>query len=60
MNILQIMEWARRRGEGTCRNPNGIVTVLLKEFFLGLVNFNERTEPPWTWKHYAVVPDTPD
>jgi hypothetical protein len=34
--------------------------VLLKEFFLGLVNFNERTEPPWTWKHYAAAPDIPD
>jgi hypothetical protein len=42
------------------RNPNGVVTVLLKEFFPGLVNFNGRTEPSWTWKHYIAAPDTPD
>jgi hypothetical protein len=40
------------------RNPNGVVTVLLKEFFPGL--FNGRKEPSWTWKHYVAAPDTPD
>jgi hypothetical protein len=34
--------------------------VLLKECFPDLVRFNGRTEPPWTWKHYATAPDTPD
>jgi hypothetical protein len=34
--------------------------VILKECFPGLVNFNGRTEPPWTWEHYAAAPDAPD
>jgi hypothetical protein len=61
MNILQPMERTRRRGGGgERRNPNGIVTVLLKEFSPGLFNFNGRTKPPRTWKHYAAAPDTHD
>jgi hypothetical protein len=47
-------------GGGKRRNPNGVVTVILKECFPGLVNFNGRTEPPWTWEHYAAAPDAPD
>jgi hypothetical protein len=58
MNILHTMEQTRRRGGR--RNPNGDVTMLLKEFFSGLVNFNGRTEPLWTWKHSVTVLDTPD
>jgi hypothetical protein len=34
--------------------------VHLKEFFPGLVTFNGRTEPPWTWKHYVAASDTLD
>jgi hypothetical protein len=34
--------------------------MLLKEFFPVLVNFNGRTEPPGTWKHYVAAPDTPN
>jgi hypothetical protein len=60
MKSLQAMEQTRRRVGGKRRNPNGVVTVLLKEVFPGLVTFNGRTESPWTWKHYAVTPDTPN
>jgi hypothetical protein len=45
---------------GDRRNSNGVVIVLLKEFFPGLITFIGRTEPPWTWKHYVAAPDTPD
>jgi hypothetical protein len=54
------MERTGRRGGGNCRIPNGVVTVLLMEFFPGVVTFNGRTEPPWTWKHYVAELNTPD
>ena len=42
------------------KKSNGVITVILKEYFPGLVNYKGRVEPPWTWEHYAAAPDAPD
>ena len=39
---------------------NGILGLLIKEKFPGLVQLNETVEPSYTWAHYAAVPDTTD
>jgi hypothetical protein len=49
-----------RGGGGQCRAPNGVITVILKENYPGLVEFNGRNVYPKTWKHFAAAPDAPD
>ena len=39
---------------------NGILGLLIKEKFLGLVQFGRTIEPAYTWAHYAAVPDATD
>ena len=39
---------------------NGILSLLIKKKFPGLVQFGGTIEPAYTWAHYAVVPDTTD
>jgi hypothetical protein len=47
-----------RRGEGKQhRAPNGVITVILKENYPGLVEFNGRNVYPKTWKHFAAALD---
>ena len=46
-------------GDHTC-HVNGILGLLIKEKFPGLVQFGGTIEPAYTWDHYAAVPDTPD
>jgi hypothetical protein len=51
-------------GYGECwghsRNPNGILGLLCKEHFPGLVEYVGVTGPPYTFDHYAVAPDAVD
>jgi hypothetical protein len=46
------------RGHG--RNPNGILGLLCREHFLGLVEYAGVTGPAYTFDHYAVAPDAVD
>ena len=39
---------------------NGILGLLMKEKFPGLVQFSRTTEPAYTWAHYAAIPDAPN
>ena len=51
----------RKVGRGDhARHVNGILGLLIKEKFPGLVWFGGTIKPAYTWAHYAVVPDTPD
>nr|AAR89031.1 putative transposase [Oryza sativa Japonica Group] len=45
---------------GNIRVPTGILTVLIKHFFPGIVKFKGRDEPAWSWKHYRIAPDDPE
>lgn len=47
-------------GKKDTRLVNGILSLLCKEHFPGLVEFAGRMEPAYTWEHYTVVPDLPD
>jgi hypothetical protein len=60
VNYFIYSHWIELGGGKKRRNPSGVVTLLLKECFPGLVNYNGRIEPPWTWEHYAAAPDAPD
>ena len=42
------------------RKPNGILGLLCKEHFPGLVQQAGMLEPAYTWDHYMAVPDTED
>jgi hypothetical protein len=46
------------RGHG--RNPNGILGLLCREHFPGLVEYARVTGPAYTFDHYAVAPDAVD
>jgi hypothetical protein len=46
------------RGHG--RNPSGILGLLCREHFLGLVEYVGVTGPAYTFHHYAVAPDVVD
>ena len=39
---------------------NGILGLLIKEKFPGLVQFSGTIEPTYTWAHYAAVHNAPD
>ena len=39
---------------------NDILGLLIKEKFLGLVQFDGTIETANMWAHYATVPDAPD
>jgi hypothetical protein len=41
-------------------NPNGILDLLCKEHFLGLVEYARVTGPAYTFDHYAVAPNAVD
>jgi hypothetical protein len=51
-------------GCGECRgsssHPNGILGLLCREHFPGLVEYAEVTGPAYTFDHYAVAPDAVD
>lgn len=42
------------------RLPNGILGLLCREHFPGLIQFAGRLEPAYTWEHYIAFPDSPD
>ena len=46
-------------GDHSC-HVNGILGLLIKEKFPGLVQFGGTVEPAYTWAHYAAVSDTTD
>ena len=41
-------------------NPNGILGLLCREHFPGLVEYAGVTSPAYTFDHYAVAPDAVD
>jgi hypothetical protein len=45
---------------GHGHNPNGILGLLCREHFLGLVDYARVTGPVYTFDHYAVAPDAVD
>jgi hypothetical protein len=45
---------------GHGHNPNGILGLLCREHFLGLVEYAGVTGPVYTFDHYAVAPDAVD
>ena len=47
------------RGDHAC-HVNGILGLLIKEKFHGLVQFGGTVELAYTWAHYAAILDTPD
>jgi hypothetical protein len=42
------------------RKVSGILGLLVKEHFPGLVQFAGREEPPYTFAHYVNAPDATD
>ena len=51
--------WRKVGGGDHARHVNGILGLLIKEKFPGLVQFGRTIEPAYMWAHYAAVPDTP-
>jgi hypothetical protein len=45
---------------GHHRNPNGILGLLCREHFSGLVEYARVTGLAYTFDHYAVAPDAVD
>jgi hypothetical protein len=45
---------------GHSRNPNGILGLLCREHFPGLVEYVGVTGPTYTFDHYAVAPNAVD
>jgi hypothetical protein len=45
---------------GHRRNPNGILDLLCREHFPGLVEYAGVMGPAYTFDHYAVAPDAVD
>ena len=45
---------------GHGRNPNGIIGLLCREHFPGLVEYAGVTGPAYTFDHYVVAPDVVD
>jgi hypothetical protein len=55
------MSWmVMENAGGHGRNPNGILGLLCKEHFPGLVEYAGVTGPAYTFDHYAVAPDAVD
>ena len=42
---------------GTGRSPNGILGLLCRQHYPGLVNYAGRREPAYSFDHYFVAPD---
>jgi hypothetical protein len=45
---------------GHGRNPNGILGLLYREHFPGLVDYTGVTGPTYTFDHYVVAPNAVD
>ncbi|BAF24864.1 autonomous transposable element EN-1 mosaic protein [Oryza sativa Japonica Group] len=52
-------QWRANDYGGNIRVPNSILTLLLKQWFPGIVTLKGKEEPAWSWKHYRIAPDTP-
>jgi hypothetical protein len=44
-------------GGGLARHVNGILGLLLKTHFLGIIDFTGKREPAYTFDHYFNGPD---
>jgi hypothetical protein len=42
------------------RLPNGILGILCKQFFPGIVEYDRTWEPTYMFDHYAATLDLPD
>jgi hypothetical protein len=45
-------------GDGIACHVNGILGLLCKTHFPGLVDYTRKREPAYTFDHYANAPDT--
>jgi hypothetical protein len=45
---------------GHDHNPNGILSLMCREHFLGLVEYAGVIGPAYTFDHYVVAPDAVD
>jgi hypothetical protein len=43
--------------EGRGRKPNGILGLLCREHYPGIVQYAGKTESAYTFDHYTVAPD---
>lgn len=51
-------QWGEENEDG--RLPNGILGVLIREAFPGIIKYKERDEPAWHWQQYDFAEDTSD
>jgi len=49
------MNWAVLSGGAHKRKVNGILGLLCRQHFPGLVHYQGRYEPAWTWDHYIAA-----
>ncbi|TVU31239.1 hypothetical protein EJB05_22919, partial [Eragrostis curvula] len=42
------------------RPPNGILGILCRQWYQGVVQYKGKQEPALTWDHYKVAQDLPD
>ena len=49
--------WRKVGGGDHARHVNGILGLLIKEKFPGLVQFGGTIKLAYMWAHYAAVPD---
>src|SRR6185437_7850379 len=47
--------WTVLSGGAHKRKVNGILRLLCKDHFPGLVHYQGRYEPAWTWDHYIAA-----
>jgi hypothetical protein len=52
--------WARVALGGSTRHVNGILGLLCRLHFPGLVRFSGSEEPAYTWEHYIAFSDVED
>jgi len=52
--------WVRVAAGAHNRHVNGILGLLCRLYFPGLVEFGGAQEPAYTWDHYVAFPDLPD
>jgi hypothetical protein len=60
-NILFLINYARNwtvvSGGGIARHVNGILGLLCRTHYPGLVDYAGKREPAYTFDHYANAPD---
>jgi hypothetical protein len=55
-------QWHSAKSAGTAHKPsvNGILGLLCREHFSGLVEYSGVMKPAYTFDHYAAAPDAED